>query len=151
MVSAGPGDDPAASLSAREGLRLALIAGLQALPPRHRAVLILREVLAFSAKEVAAMLDMTTVAVKSTLQRARVGLQNVPPADQISEPTDPDARALLQRYITAFETSDPMAIEQLLLEDATLETVPSRTWFAGKRTCAPYIVAHALGSPATGG
>jgi RNA polymerase sigma-70 factor (ECF subfamily) len=139
--------DPAAVVASQENLRLALIATLQFLPPRQRAVLVLREVLAFTAAEVAEMLDTSTEAVKSTLQRARARLDEVAPAaDAIREPTDPESQALLRRYIAAFESSDAGAIEELLCDDATLEMTPSRTWFAGKNTCAPFIVAQALGS-----
>jgi hypothetical protein len=89
--------------AAREGLRLALIASLQYLHPRQRAVLILREMLAFPATEVATMLDTTTAAVKSALQRARARLdQAAPGREQLSEPTEPHARALLDQYIAAF-------------------------------------------------
>ena len=142
------GADPATLLDAREGLRLALIASLQYLLPKQRAVLILREVLRFSADEVADMLDTTTAAVKSTLQRARAQLEQAAPStDDIRDPTHPEAQALLGRYIAAFESADGGAIERLLREDAALEMVASRTWFAGKRTCTAYIIAQALGRP----
>jgi RNA polymerase sigma-70 factor, ECF subfamily len=148
MLTPDGRDDPAATLALRQGVRLALIAGLQFLPPRQRAVLILREVLSFSAGEVGAMLEMTTQAVKSALQRARARLHEVAPsAGEICEPTEPEVRTLLERYIAAFESSDPRAIEVLLCEDATLEMIPSRTWFSGKRTCAPYIQSYALARP----
>jgi RNA polymerase sigma-70 factor (ECF subfamily) len=140
--------DPAAIVAAREGLRLALIAALQYLPPRQRAILVLRDVLAFPAAEVAAMLGTTTVSVKSALQRARARLREVSPtADQITEPTESQARALLDQYITAFENADATALEELLLEDATLEATPMRTWFAGRKTCVPFLRNHILGSP----
>jgi len=81
---------------ARESLRLGLIACLQYLPARQRAVLILRDVLAFPAAEVAVMLGTSTVAVKSMLQRARARLEQVAPSpDEVSEPAEPEARALL--------------------------------------------------------
>ena len=108
--------DPAAIVAAREGLRLALIASLQYLPPRQRAVLILRDVLAFPATEVAGMLGTTTVSVKSALQRARARLKELDlAAGQITEPTAPRARALLDQYIAAFENADAAALERLLL------------------------------------
>jgi RNA polymerase sigma-70 factor, ECF subfamily len=122
-------DDPAAIAVSRESLRLALIASMQYLPPRQRAVLILREVLDFPAAEVAGMLGMTTTAVKSALQRARARLeQALPAADQLTEPAEPEVRALLEGYIAAFENSDAEALERLLRRDAMLELPPS-TWF----------------------
>ena len=123
-------DDPAAVAVSRESLRLALIASLQYLPPRQRAVLILREVLDFPAAEVAGMLGMTTTAVKSALQRARARLEQASPtADQVTEPAQPEVRALLEGYIAAFENSDAKALEHLLRRDAMLELPPSPTWF----------------------
>jgi RNA polymerase sigma-70 factor (ECF subfamily) len=139
--------DPAAIVAAREGLRLALIASLQYLPPRQRAVLVLRDVLAFPAAEVAVMLGITTVSVKSVLQRARARLKEAAPAaDQITEPTQARARALLDQYIAAFENADASALERLLLEDATIEATPLRTWFAGRKTCVPFL-RTLMGSP----
>jgi RNA polymerase sigma-70 factor (ECF subfamily) len=140
--------DPATIVAAREGLRLALIASLQYLPPRQRAILVLRDVLAFPAAEVAVMLGTTTVSVKSGLQRARARLRELAPAaDQVSEPTAAQARALLDQYITAFENADATALERLLLEDATLEATPMRTWFVGRKTCVPFLRNHVMGSP----
>jgi RNA polymerase sigma-70 factor (ECF subfamily) len=140
--------DPAAIVAAREGLRLALIASLQYLPPRQRAVLVLREVLAFPAAEVAVMLGTTTASVKSALQRARARLGELALADgQIAEPAAPRARALLDQYIAAFENADAAGLERLLLADATLEATPLRTWFAGRSTCVPFLRDHLLGSP----
>ena len=140
--------DPAAIVAAREGLRLALIASLQYLPPRQRAVLVLRDVLVFPATEVAVMLGTTTASVKSALQRARARLEELAPAaDEITEPTAPQARALLDQYVAAFENADAAALERLLLADTTLEATPLRTWFAGRNTCVPFLRDHLLGSP----
>ena len=140
--------DPAAIVAAREGLRLALIASLQYLPPRQRAVLVLRDVLAFPATEVAVMLGTTTASVKSALQRARARLEELAPAaDQITEPAAPQARALLDQYIAAFENADAAALERLLVHDATLEATPLRTWFAGHKTCVSFLRNYILGSP----
>ena len=140
--------DPAVIVAAREGLRLALIASLQYLPPRQRAVLVLRDVLAFPATEVAVMLGTTTASVKSALQRARARLAELALADgQITEPDAPRARALLDQYIAAFENADAAALERLLLADATLEATPMRTWFAGRSTCVPFLRDRLLGSP----
>jgi RNA polymerase sigma-70 factor, ECF subfamily len=140
--------DPAAIAQARAGLRLALIASLQYLPPRQRAVLVLRDVLAFPAIEVAVMLGTTTVSVKSALQRARARLRELDlAAGQIIEPTAPRARALLDQYIAAFENADAAALERLLVPDAIIEATPMRTWFAGRKTCVPFLRDQILGSP----
>jgi RNA polymerase sigma-70 factor, ECF subfamily len=141
-------DDPAALVTSRESLRLALVASLQYLPAQQRAVLLLRDVLAFPATEVAAMLDITVTAAKSALQRARTRMKEVAPrADDIIEPTEPRARELLELYMTAFEKSDAAMIKEVLRHDAALEVVGSRTWFAGNTTCLPFLTAQALGSP----
>ena len=140
--------DPAAIVAAREAVRLALVASLQYLPPRQRAVLVLRDVLAFPATDVAVMLGTTTASVKSALQRARARLEELALTDgQITEPAAPRARELLNQYIAAFENSDAATLEQLLLADATLEATPLRTWFAGRRVCVPFLRRHLLGSP----
>jgi RNA polymerase sigma-70 factor (ECF subfamily) len=139
--------DPAAIIASREGIRLALIASLQHLPPRQRAVLILREVLGFPASEVAAMLGMSTVAVKSALQRARARLETAAPSRaELLEPDDPRARELLEQYVTGFENADTAALEKALRTDAALEMVPSGTWFAGKATCMQ-LLRRAVGTP----
>jgi RNA polymerase sigma-70 factor (ECF subfamily) len=139
--------DPAAILTARDSVRLALVAALQYLPARQRAVLLLREVLGFSADEVATMLGTSTAAVKSALQRARARLDEVAPSlEIITEPTEPHARDLLGQYIAGFENADIAALEKALRTDAAIELVGTRTWFAGKVTCLRYL-AHVIGSP----
>ena len=141
-----PADDPAAVAIARESLRLALIASLQHLPARQRAILLLREVLAFSAAETAEILDTTTAAVKSGLQRARARLAEVEPApERLLEPADQRARALLDGYIAAFERSDAALLEQVLRADATLEATPFRDWQAGRAMCVHVLAAYVLG------
>ena len=139
-------EDPAVIVASRDSLRLALIASLQYLPPRQRAVLLLRDVLAWPAAEVAEMLGTTTAAVKSTLQRARARLEQVAPsADQVTEPAEPQLRALLDQYIAAFENADAAALERLLRKDATLELPPSPTWFSDDEAVAQAVAG--LGSP----
>jgi RNA polymerase sigma-70 factor, ECF subfamily len=140
-------EDPAAIVAAREWLRLALIASLQYLPARQRAVLLLREVLGFPAAEVAGMLGTSTTAVKSALQRARARLDEVSPApERVIEPTEPRARELLGQYIAGFENADITALEKALRADASIEMVGTRTWFSGRVTCLRYL-AHVIGSP----
>jgi RNA polymerase sigma-70 factor, ECF subfamily len=140
--------DPASIVATRDSVRLALIAGMQYLPSRQRAVLILRDVLAFPAAEVAEMLDMSVVAVKSALQRARALLREAAPMDdEAAEVTEPEHRQLLEHYITAFQNADAAALEKLLRKDAMLEAPPLRTWYSGIRFCMPYMAKHVLGSP----
>ncbi|NUR88713.1 MAG: RNA polymerase subunit sigma-70 [Nonomuraea sp.] len=136
---------PEAVVTEREGLRLALVAALQFLPARQRAVLILREVLGFHAGEVAAMLDTSTAAVKSSLQRARARLDGVLP-EPPPEPTEARARELLEQYMAAFENSDPAALERVLIKDAALDLAPSRTWYDGVESCMAYL-RTVMGSP----
>src|ERR1700730_13745594 len=125
----GEANDPAVIAVTRDSLRLALIASFQYLPHRQRAVLLLREVLAFPAQDVARMLGTTTVAVKSALQRARARLSDVAPAGrQLAEPSEPAARALLEAYIAAFEHADAAALERLLRQGAVLELSPFSVW-----------------------
>ncbi|MEU6748369.1 sigma-70 family RNA polymerase sigma factor [Spirillospora sp. NPDC046719] len=125
--------DPAAIVAGRAGLRLALIAALQHLPPRQRTVLILRDVLAWSAEETGDALGISATAVHSTLQRARARLDRLDPAiDEIAEPAEPERRDLLDRYADAFERADMAALARLLTEDAVWEMPPNPSWFAGR-------------------
>jgi RNA polymerase sigma-70 factor (ECF subfamily) len=141
LVVADAGD-PAATVTARSSMRLALIAALQYLPPRQRAVLLLRDVLGWRAAEVADLLGTTTAAINSSLQRARAQLQEVSPAeDTVHEPTDAEQRALLDRYASAFENADVDALMDLLRADAVFEMPPQPMWFAGRD---PLV--HFLGS-----
>ena len=139
--------DPATIVTARQSVRLALIASLQYLPARQRAVLLLREVLGFSASEAASMLETSVSAIKSMLQRARARLDEVGPTlESVVEPSEPRARALLELYIAGFENADIAALEQALRTDAAIELVGTRAWFAGKATCLRYL-AQVIGSP----
>ncbi|HWG63539.1 MAG TPA: sigma-70 family RNA polymerase sigma factor [Streptosporangiaceae bacterium] len=129
MVGAGA-SDPAAIVTSRESIRLALIAALQHLPPRQRAVLILRDVLNWRAAEVAELLGTTTVAVNSMLQRAHTQLSEASPSEEtVSEPTTPEQRQLLDRYVTAFETYDTAALVKLFSADAVWEMPPFTGWY----------------------
>jgi RNA polymerase sigma-70 factor (ECF subfamily) len=124
--------DPAAIVAARESVRLAFVAALQHLPPRQRAVLILRDVLQWRAAEVAELLDTTTTAVNSILQRAHAHLdQAAPTQDGVTEPTDADQRELLDRYVKAFEDKDIPAIVELFTKDAVWEMPPFTAWYQG--------------------
>jgi RNA polymerase sigma-70 factor (ECF subfamily) len=137
--------DPAAVVEARQSMRLGFVAALQHLPGRQRAVLILRDVLAWRASEVAALLGTTTAAVNSALQRARAQLGQIAPSqDGITEPADPAQRALLDRYATAFETADIATLTAMLADDAVWEMPPLPTWFAGRETIGRFLAAKVL-------
>ena len=147
LVSAGSGD-PAEIVASRQSTRLALIAALQYLPARQRAVLILRDVLGWRAAEVADLLGTTTAAVNGMLQRARARLeQEVPDEDQIQEPADPADRALLDRYATAFQNADIPAVMQMLRDDAVFEMPPEVSWFTGRELIGRFLQARVLTEP----
>jgi RNA polymerase sigma-70 factor, ECF subfamily len=140
---AGEDEDPAAVASARAGIRLALVAALQYLPARQRAVLILRDVLEWPAAEVADSLGTTTTAVNSALRRARAQLaQALPAEDELAEPAQPERRALLNRFAAAFENADVAALAELLREDVALEMPPQLTWFTGRRTVLRFLASQ---------
>ena len=120
--------DPAEVVAARDSIRLAFVAALQHLPPKQRAVLILREVLAWSAQEVADLLDTSVPSVNSALQRARATIAAV---DEPGKPLDDEQKSLLTRYVKAFEAYDLEALTTLLHEDATLSMPPLPLWLRG--------------------
>ncbi|GAA4805637.1 sigma-70 family RNA polymerase sigma factor [Streptomyces ziwulingensis] len=127
-------DDPAEAAVAKESVRLAFMAALQQLPPKQRAVLILREVLAWRASEVAELLDTSVASVNSALQRARATLAEragQEPAGAVSDPLDEEQRKLLERYVAAFEGYDMTALTALLHEDAVMTMPPFDLWLAG--------------------
>ena len=139
------GQDPAAVVTSRAGVRLAFIAALQYLPARPRAVLILRDVLAFPAAEVAEMLATSPAAVDSALRRARSRLAAVRPAeDNLTEPGDPRQRDLLNRYVDAFTRADPAALAALLRADAELEMPPIPLWFTGREAVTGFLAARVM-------
>jgi RNA polymerase sigma-70 factor (ECF subfamily) len=131
--------DPAERAVVRESIRLAFIAALQHLPPRQRAVLILREVLRWKADEVAQLLDTTVASVNSALQRARATLAA---AGGVLDPRplDPDERDLLARYVDAFERYDIDAFVRLLHEDATQHMPPFEMWLRGAADIGAWMV-----------
>jgi RNA polymerase sigma-70 factor, ECF subfamily len=128
-----PERDPADVTVERESVRLALVAALQHLPPRQRAVLVLREVLRWEASEVAQLLDTSVASVNSALQRARATLARSnlsagEPAPRLSE----SDRAMLERYVSAFERYDLSALTSLLKEDASQSMPPYDMWLSGR-------------------
>jgi RNA polymerase sigma-70 factor (ECF subfamily) len=127
-----PGDaDPAEVAEARETVRLAFITALQFLPPRQRAVLILREVLRWQASEVAELLDTSVASVNSALQRARVTLSARDADETVADVAEADQRALLARYVDAFERYDITSLVSLLHEDAIMSMPPYDFWLRG--------------------
>lgn len=129
--------DPGTVVAARETMRLAFLAALQILPPRQRAVLILRDVLQWPASEVAAQLDLTVVAVNSALQRAR---SRLPAArDALAEPSELRQRELLERYVAAFQNADVDGLVAVLTEDAVWEMPPFITWFQGSAAIGGFL------------
>src|SRR5690606_4407940 len=115
----------------RDSIRLAFIAALQLLPPRQRAVLILREVLSLSAQEIADLLETSVASVNSALQRARATLA----ARDLDDTRVPDASPdedLLARYMAAFESYDFSALADLVAEDARQSMPPYALWLQGR-------------------
>ena len=149
LVGAGTiAPDPAAVVATRASVRLALVAALQHLPARQRAVLVLRDVLQLPAAEVADVLDMTTVAVNSSLQRARSRLADVGlTEDDVTEPDDLAQRALLDRYCRALETKDVAALVAALAEDVVWEMPPYAGWYAGQEQVARLVGGHCPAGP----
>jgi len=128
-----PLPDPADRAVERETIRLAFVAALQHLPPRQRAVLILAEVLRWQATEIAELLGTSVASVNSALQRARAGLSTtgVSATDPVPE-LDADQRALLDRYVKAFEAYDIDALTSLIREDAIQSMPPYDLWLSGR-------------------
>ncbi|MGH2948229.1 MAG: sigma-70 family RNA polymerase sigma factor [Solirubrobacteraceae bacterium] len=134
---------PEARYEQRESVELAFIAALQHLPPRQRAVLILRDVLGFSAGEVADTLDTTPTSVYSTLQRAHRAIdERVPDQSQqaaLAALGDERLREIVDRYVHAWETGDVDAVVALLAEDATITMPPRPTWYRGRDAVADFL------------
>jgi RNA polymerase sigma-70 factor, ECF subfamily len=129
-------EEPGAAVVVRETIELAFLAAIQHLPPRQRAVLILRDAVGWSAKETAALLETTVVSVNSALQRARATLRNRLPERRTewaraARPTD-EERELLRRYVDAHERGDIDVLAQLLRADARLNMPPMPTWYEGR-------------------
>jgi RNA polymerase sigma-70 factor, ECF subfamily len=126
-----PFPDARFDVGVRADLRLAVLVALQMLPPRQRAVLVLRDVLDFSAPEVAGQLSTTVAAVNSSLQRARAALADVGDPGAVSEAGDPRVRAVVDQYVRAFEAADVPGLVRLLAADAVLEMPPVPLWYRG--------------------
>jgi RNA polymerase sigma-70 factor (ECF subfamily) len=144
----GATDDPAVVVSHRSGVRLAFVAALQNLSALQRAALVLRDVLGWQAKEVAEILETSTAAVNSALQRARTQLAETGPIpEELGEPTEPEVRDVLDRYMAAFEHADVDELAQLLRTDVELEMPPIPTWFIGLDTVCEFLARVVLRTP----
>ena len=138
--------DPADVAVSKESIGLAFVAALQHLPPKQRAVLILREVLRWKATEVAELLGTTVVSVNSALQRARTTLAEANArGDAAPQALDDDSRALLQRYVDAFQRYDMDSLTSLLHEDATQSMPPFELWLTGRDDILSFWVGHGAG------
>jgi len=137
MLDAG---DPARSAVDRDSLRLAFMAALQHLSARQRAVLILRDVLGFSAAETAEILDATVISVNSSLRRARASVDaSGTHPDRISEIPQAEQRILIDRYMSAFLAADVERLKQLLADDVLMEMPPMLNWFVGRQNYGAFM------------
>jgi RNA polymerase sigma-70 factor (ECF subfamily) len=128
------GQEPDARYESREAIGLAFVFALQRLPPRQRAVLVLRDVLSFRAAEVAEMLDMTEIAVNRALQRARQTVDRSVPAGSLHAaplPDSPEERAVVSRFATAFQAGDIQGVVELLSTDALMTMPPEAAEYEG--------------------
>jgi RNA polymerase sigma-70 factor (ECF subfamily) len=130
--------DPASEVDRRETVRLAFVAAVQHLPPRQRAVLLLCEVLGWSAKEVAELLGTTSASVNSALQRARATLE-VPARERA--PSDEEA-ATVARYVAAWDAADVAGLAALLRDDVEMTMPPTPSWYRGRDALAAFFDAH---------
>jgi RNA polymerase sigma-70 factor (ECF subfamily) len=139
---------PDAAVVTRETIELAFLAAIQHLPPRQRAVLILRDVLDWPADDTAAVLEMSPAAVNSALQRAHATMQERLPARRLEWKTSTDAddaeRSLLQTYMEAFERHDDRQLVALLREDVRLAMPPHPTWYEGLEAVAAFLTSVAF-------
>jgi len=135
VLWSAPQPDPGDVAAGRETVRLAFVAALQYLTPQQRAVLLLKDVLAWQASEIAATLDITVAAVNSTLQRARAHVEEMTADERPTLSTDdPRLADLLEKYCAAFEAYDVQRIVELLAEDARWDMPPFPEWFVGAET-----------------
>jgi RNA polymerase sigma-70 factor, ECF subfamily len=143
--------DPAEVAATRDTVRLAFVAALQHLPPNQRAVLIMREVLGFSAKESADALDTSVASINSALQRARRTIDDKLP-ERSQQTTlralgDDEIRSLVERYVDAWERNDVDAVVAMLTEDATFSMPPNVAWFRGRDAIESFLPTGPMSMP----
>ncbi len=139
---------PEARYEQREGVELAFIAALQHLPARQRAVLILRDVLGFSARETAEVLDGTPISIDSALQRAHKSVAERLPSRTQQQTLrllgDKELGKLVERYVAAWERNDVEAVVSMLAEDARMTMPPLPSWYGGREQVAVFLRGYAL-------
>jgi RNA polymerase sigma-70 factor, ECF subfamily len=147
-------EEPEAELVARETIELAFVAAIQLLPPKQRAVLILRDVLGWSAAESASLLDVSVAAANSALQRARATMKRRLPDRRLDWSADAEQsreeRALLERYMDATDRNDPDAMIELLREDAFCSMPPAEESYVGRESIVAAWMANGFGSSTLG-
>src|ERR671936_20958 len=141
-------DGPHETIVARETIELAFLVAIQHLPPRQRAVLILRDVLGWSARETATMVDATMIAANSALQRARETLRQHLPERRTdwarSDAPDAAERSLLERYMAAWDRTDVDGLAALLAEDARVAMPPTPAWYQGREAIRAFLASNPL-------
>jgi RNA polymerase sigma-70 factor (ECF subfamily) len=141
--------EPGARYDLHESVQLALLAAIQTLPPRQRAALLLRDVLGFSAREVAGLLDASTTSVNSALQRARATLEQRHASGRLdpnrTPPPDEVQRSLVERYIKAWESLDIAGLVALLRDDAVMTMPPDPAVFRGRQAIVDFFSAVPAG------
>lgn len=147
LPDAGAHEDPATTLQRREHVALAFVAALQHLPGTQRAVLLLREVLEYSAAEAAEMLDTSVASVNSALQRAQTTVKQRTPAADLQRLGEQGLDELLQRFVSAWERRDIAAMVGLLTEDARFTMPPLPAWFEGRRFVEMFFAERVFQTP----
>ncbi|MGH3631400.1 MAG: sigma-70 family RNA polymerase sigma factor [Sciscionella sp.] len=137
--------DPAELAASRDTIRLAFVAALQYLPPRQRAVLVLREVLCWQAAEVAELLETSVASVNSALQRARATLDAVTLDNAEPALDDRDAQRLLEQYVEAFERYDITKLVSLLHEEVRFCMPPYALWLRGPLEVSKWLLGQGIG------
>jgi RNA polymerase sigma-70 factor, ECF subfamily len=136
--------EPGALLEQRESVRLAFVAALQHLPPKQRAVLLLRDVVGWTAQEVADLLGGSTDAVHTALQRARATVATIPPADDVSDTIE---GRIVARYLAAWDAADVAALAALLREDVEMAMPPTPSWYRGRAALVAFFSVHFVRFP----
>jgi RNA polymerase sigma-70 factor (ECF subfamily) len=144
---AGTQEDPLATLQRREHVALAFVAALQHLPATQRAVLLLREVLEYSAAEAAGMLDTSVASVNSALQRAQKTVKERTPMADVQRLDEKELAGVLQRFVSAWENRDIGAMVALLAEDARFTMPPLPAWFDGRRFVEKFFAERVFETP----